>query len=432
MYPLGFDGNDVIWHSSVSSEVTITDTIQGGKLGGWLDMRDEIIPKYKADLDELAKGTIWEINKIHSQGVGLSAFTTVTGTSSATGSDEAMGTSGSGLDFYDKITDGSFKLWIYDDTGGVASTTSIPIFSDTTTLDDLATTIGGIDANLAATVTDGKLQITASNDSTFSFSDDSSNVLAALGLNTFFKGSSAVEIAVNDKIIADKDYIAAAKINNNVGPAVGDSGNSSEGIITTGGPYTGTGDATYEIKITTDGSTFQWRKDGGDWSPDIVMAGSHALGGDGVEVTFNGSFDADDSYTINVLESADTYGDFAAGDNRNSLAVADLQYQGMTMKRWSYTRGGDPTSQDVADTTIEDYLHMFVSSIGIESKSIGREMEYKHTLQDNISQMRDNISSVSLDEEMANLIRYQHAYVAAAKLISVAEEMLDTLVNSTH
>ena len=75
---------------------------------------------------------------------------------------------------------------------------------------------------------------------------------------------------------------------------------------------------------------------------------------------------------------------------------------------------------------------MLVSSIGIESKSIGREMEYKQTLQDNISQMRDNISSVSLDEEMANLIRYQHAYVAAAKLISVAEEMLDTLVNSTH
>jgi len=44
--------------------------------------------------------------------------------------------------------------------------------------------------------------------------------------------------------------------------------------------------------------------------------------------------------------------------------------------------------------------------------------------------MRDNTSGVSLDEEMANLIKFQHAYSAAAKLITTSDEMLRTLLNS--
>jgi flagellar hook-associated protein 1 FlgK len=45
--------------------------------------------------------------------------------------------------------------------------------------------------------------------------------------------------------------------------------------------------------------------------------------------------------------------------------------------------------------------------------------------------MRDAISAVSLDEEMTNLIKYQHAYASAAKLITVADEMLQTLLDMT-
>ena len=45
-----------------------------------------------------------------------------------------------------------------------------------------------------------------------------------------------------------------------------------------------------------------------------------------------------------------------------------------------------------------------------------------------LTETRDNISSVSIDEEMTNLIKYQHAYAAAAKLIATADEMLRTLL----
>jgi flagellar hook-associated protein 1 FlgK len=45
-----------------------------------------------------------------------------------------------------------------------------------------------------------------------------------------------------------------------------------------------------------------------------------------------------------------------------------------------------------------------------------------------LGEIRDSISGVSLDEEMTNLIKFQHAYAAAAKLISVSDEMFNTLL----
>ena len=45
---------------------------------------------------------------------------------------------------------------------------------------------------------------------------------------------------------------------------------------------------------------------------------------------------------------------------------------------------------------------------------------------------RDSISGVSLDEEMLNLIKFQHAYDAAAKLITTVDEMIDTVMNMTR
>ena len=47
----------------------------------------------------------------------------------------------------------------------------------------------------------------------------------------------------------------------------------------------------------------------------------------------------------------------------------------------------------------------------------------------NITQQRDSISGVSLDEEMIKLMKYQHAFTAASKLITVSDEMLNTLIS---
>jgi len=69
-----------------------------------------------------------------------------------------------------------------------------------------------------------------------------------------------------------------------------------------------------------------------------------------------------------------------------------------------------------------------VGSIGITSASVSRDRSFGEMMVNELSTIRDSISAVSLDEEMTNLIKFQHAYAAAAKLIGVSDEMLNTLL----
>ena len=445
-YSLGYDGNDISWQTSGNKNINITDTIVGGKLGGLLDIRDEILPKYMADLDELAKSIVWEINSAHSQGVGLNGFSSVTGAYQVLDSSEEMGAVDSGLDYYDKITDGSFKVWLYDGNGSVVGEASIHVHTNTDSLADLVSTldsisIGGEDA-LNASISGNNLYLeidqSSHPDYTFAFSDDTSNVLAALGVNTFFESANARDVSVNDVILGDKNFINAAVIHNNVDSAVADSGNSSTGFITTSGPYTGSTDSVYTVTIDSAGSqafgsaTFSWSKDGIVGGSGIAAGASVLLGTEGVAVTFSSdaldTYDNSDSFSINVEASSDTYGDYTSGDNTNALNISNLQYEDVSVKRWTYERGNSPTSSDVTGGTIDDYLHVFLSSVGIQSQSIQREAEYTQAIMGQFQELRDNLSGVSLDEEMASLIKYQHAYSAAAKLVLTANEMFETIL----
>jgi len=335
----GTNGDRIRWQNSSGSYVDITNYLTNGKLGGWLDMRDEIIAKNQLDLDALAKEFIWSVNQQHSQGVGLEGFSSVTGSCVVSDSAEELGTIDSGLDYYDKISDGTFNLWVYDSNGAVVGglPISIPIDADSggTTLTSLSIDIDAA-ANITASITlDGKLKIDADSGYTFAFSDDTSNVLAALGINTFFTGSSSGDMRVSDSIVLNKNFIAAAQV--------------------------------------------------------------------------------------------DSDGTMASGDNNNALTITNLQSTSMSISQWICDRINGNTQGSVI-STIEDYYHSMVGAIGIVSASVSRDRSFGEMMVNELSTIRDGISAVSLDEEMTNIIKYQHAYAAAAKLISVGDEMLSTLL----
>ena len=337
----GDNGDRIMWEGKDGVATgDITNNITRGKMGGWLEMRDEIVEKYKLDLNAMTEEFIWAVNQQHSQGVGLEAFSAVTGTYAASDAGKALGIEASGLNYYDKISDGSFKLWVYDSNGTVVggAATEISVDADAlgTTLTSLKDAIHAV-ANISASITtDKKLDIHADSGYTFAFSDDTSNVLSALGVNTFFKGDSAGGIGMNDKISLDKNYIAAARI------------------------------------------------------------------------------DAD--------------GNFASGDNTNALAIADLQYTSIDISQWTCDRINGNTEGSLT-ATIDNYYHSMVSSIGIKSSSISRNRAFNAVMVNKIGEIRDSISAVSLDEEMTNIIKFQRAFQAAAKLISISDEMLNTLLS---
>jgi flagellar hook-associated protein 1 FlgK len=342
-YHLSRDGDDISWAGSGASHAILTDTITGGKLGAWLDLRDETFPKYNSDFNELANTLIWEVNKVHAQGAGIEGFSSLTGAYDVAAGNEGTALGSSGLAFEDEIIDdgtGSFNIWIYDGSGnlvgGMPPAANIAI-TGATTLNSLAAAITAVDPDITATVTDGKLAITGTNDHTFAFSDDSSNVLAALGINTFFTGDDASNMGMASSLEVNKSLMAAGKVS--------------------------------------------------------------------------------------------TTGEVAVGDNTNALDLVDLQDTSFTMNRWTYERGESPVSQS-SSNNMENFYHVLVGSIGIESQSITRTRDYNEVIVNQLSQSRDNISAVSLDEEMTQLIKFQHAYAAAAKLVSVADEMFQTLLQT--
>ena len=73
-----------------------------------------------------------------------------------------------------------------------------------------------------------------------------------------------------------------------------------------------------------------------------------------------------------------------------------------------------------------------IGSIGVKSSNVHRAVTLSEALADKLGEQRDNLSAVSLDEEMINMMKYQHAYTVASKLLSVADELLMTLVNSKN
>jgi flagellar hook-associated protein 1 FlgK len=335
----GTNGDRVVWQGSDGNNTDITDNIMKGRLGGLIDMRDRILAQYGLNLDDFAGEFVWAVNLQHSQGVGLEAFSSVTGSYAVTDPDGELGTAASGLDYQGRIADGSFNLWIYDPAGAVVGggPTVINIDSDAggTTLNSLTAALDSI-AGLGASITaDNTVRIDADSGFSFAFSDDTSNVLAALGVNTFFEGSDAGSIAVGGMIGSDYNLIAAARIN------------------------------------------------------------------------------------------AD--GTFAAGDNRNATALSGLKQASASIPLWTCDRVGGNTEGTVT-TGFEDYYHSLAGSLGIAVAGIMADRSFNEIMAGKLGEIRDAVSAVSLDEEMTNLIRFQQAYAAAAKLISAADEMMDILL----
>ena len=102
-----------------------------------------------------------------------------------------------------------------------------------------------------------------------------------------------------------------------------------------------------------------------------------------------------------------------AGDNRNALALAGLASQGVLA-------GGN--------TSISASYSQLVADVGVKTRQAELSFQAQGRLLDESRAMRESISGVNLDEEAANLLRYQQAYAAAAQVIAVAGTMFDTLL----
>lgn len=82
----------------------------------------------------------------------------------------------------------------------------------------------------------------------------------------------------------------------------------------------------------------------------------------------------------------------------------------------------------VSNQTISQYYANLVTTVGSDTRLTQTNAEYHTALTSDLEDQVSSVTGVNLDEEMANLIKYQHSYTAAAKLITTADQMLQTLL----
>jgi len=234
-----------------------------------------------------------------------------------------------------QLDGGSFSLWLYNEDGSTAFSNSVTVdLTRCYTLQDVAdainTTLSNVNginpAWLTATVEENRLVLTPDGEHEFAFASDTTNFLATSELNTFFTGSSATDIAINQTIADNPDYIAAGTVGED--------------------------------------------------------------------------------------------GEILSGNNSNALLLVEIsQKEDITFT------GGKKAS-------LNDFYTSLIGDIGLDSQDADDSLEYTTMIANQLIDLRDSASGVSLDEEMANLIKYQQAYNAAAKLITIADEMMQTLLET--
>jgi len=199
---------------SVTVQLTQTHSLVGpggGEIGGLIESRDRIVGGFVQQLDQLIGGVINEVNKIHSSGEGLRGYSSVTGTYSV--DDTTAPLNAAGLTFTPQH--GSFQLKVRNVSTGAVTTTDVPIDLDgigtDTSLEDLRAALGAIGHVTAGITADNKLKLTADDGYELRFGNDTSGVLAALGINTFFAGNDSGDIAVQDNLLQDQRYLATGR-----------------------------------------------------------------------------------------------------------------------------------------------------------------------------------------------------------------------------
>jgi flagellar hook-associated protein 1 FlgK len=109
--------------------------------------------------------------------------------------------------------------------------------------------------------------------------------------------------------------------------------------------------------------------------------------------------------------------DSAPGDGNNARLISDLQVA-------QFVIGGDTT-------TMNKFYTGKIGTLALETQRAERNFKDLGTIVRSLSDQREAVNGVSLDEEATNLMQSQKAYNAAARVLTAIDEMIDRIINST-
>ena len=401
----------------------ITDLITGGRVRGLIDVRDGTIPSVQQGIDALAGSLLNEVNQVHRVGYGLDGstgqdfFSGLSVTTKAPSTNVGTGAIGNGavtapslLTFHDyeirfsggnnySIVDASTGIGIegnYTGTVIVPPTVDAPLNIVTGTNDTLVVTVDG--------TTSGSITL---------------NGAASPGRP--YASGSALAAEIESKINADSTLAAAGRrvavifdstTNRLVLQSNSAGGTSSVDVIG--------GTARASLGLSTGTST----------SASGTYSDPQTFHIDGIAVTVSGAPAANDVLSLNSRENAARDLTVALsdpsklalsstragvpGNNQNGLALVALQSKALT---------------GLNNTTLSDAYRKTATDLGVASQVASQRLDGEQIRHEQLQTFHAQVSGVSLDEELVNLLKYQRAFEAASRMIVAADEMMSTLIS---
>jgi flagellar hook-associated protein 1 len=390
-------------------------TVDGGKLGGLLEMYNNTASSIHTDLDTLAGSIIQQVNQCHVQGVGTDgSFSELNGQTMS---------SGSISDYVPPVSNGAFYIRVtYTDpvSHQVTVTRDRIAVNTTDTLSTIAARISSI-PELNASVSGNKLSIQAENDCTFDF--------LASPLPSPTRGC----------------YTAPQY------PSVSVSGD-----------YTGTENQTFTCIAVGTGSVsngslkLEVRDGNGSVVNTLNIGSGYAAGdeldlGNGIKISVgSGNLNAGDNFAVDAYANTDTSGLLAAigmntfftGSSATDIAVSNELTD--SPGKVASASGADGTDNNNAlklaslsdlkvdslnSMTISDYYQQLVTNIGEQVSVKKTEQTNGEDLVLSLTNQESTVSGVDINEESAKMLVYEQMFQAASKYISTVNNSLTSLMD---
>jgi len=188
--------------------------IEGGQLGGYLNARDELLPRYQKRLDDLARAVASAFNSVQNSGVGVAgSFANLVSQQPVRDVNQKL--NATGLPTIPKV--GTVTVAVNNVATGERTLTTVNIDPTLQSLNDVGNTLGTI-PNLQVFVNAqaGTMSLFAAQGYSFDFrgdgshSPDSAGLLSSLGLNSLFTGGDAATIRVSSDLLANADRLATS------------------------------------------------------------------------------------------------------------------------------------------------------------------------------------------------------------------------------
>jgi len=434
---------------SISSVVDLTPNIQSGRLAGLMEMRDDQLPGLSVTLGELSARVADEFNAIQNKYSAVPPPNTMTGKQTVV--DGSHATNFTGVVTFAIVNSVNELV----DSVTVDFDSAAPADFDAL-VTQVNTALGGAGT---LSLTDGVMSFTAASSSNgVVIADDATTPSdrAGRGFSHFF--------GMNDLITADEQGIYETGLDGtethdlnvagNMHFRISDASGREIASVTVGATGTTYQDMVDELNNVSSGLgayfNFSLDSDGAlSWTETSsfdniklqVVSDTTEIASTGV--SFTEAFGVGDQYRVNAASNVKVVDAVAEDPTLLALSKFDLsgaagdvvltngdQSGALALQALETTLVNFNDAGELKETslTLTQYVANFLGNAGLQAARATNFEEDNRALLDEVSQRNSDASGVNLDEELSNLIIYQNAYNAAARILSSVQELYDSLL----